>query len=134
MPVEKYNGAERRKFVRIDYSQPLDYKICKPETISKLLSGYTQNISQTGLLCKIKETVPQESILWLSFDMTTLDLCREIEVNSVIVQKGVLGKVVRVCPRPDGCFDIGICFLTREEKNKGIVDLYNRLNKEMART
>ncbi len=134
MQEDKYNGPDRRKFVRIEYSEPLNYKVCKPETISKLLSGYTQNISQTGLLCKIKNSVPADSILWLSFDMDTLELCKEIEARSVIVQRGVLGKVVRVSSCPDGSFDIGICFLTREEKNQGIIALYNKLNKEMTRT
>lgn len=132
MNEENYGGPERRKFVRIEYKEPLSYKICKSETISKMLCGYTQDVSQSGLLCKIKESVPIESVLWLSFDMGTLALCKEIENNSIVVQRGVLGKVVRVCQRPDGNFDVGICFLTREEKDKGVVDLYNRLNKESA--
>jgi hypothetical protein len=38
---EIYNGPERRQFVRLDYSIPLDYKVCKQETLTKLLQGYT---------------------------------------------------------------------------------------------
>lgn len=116
--------------MRLDYTEPLGYKVCKQETISKLFSGYTQNISQSGLLCKLKDRIPEEVILWLSFDMGTLDLCRQIEANTFIVQRGILGKVVRVSPRADGYFDVGLCFLTRQEKDEGFIALCNRLNKE----
>lgn len=129
----EYTGPERRKFVRLDYREPLQYKVCKPETVSKLLDGYTENVSQTGLLCKIKEQVFLDSILWLSFDISTLAICKEVESNSVIIQKGILGKVVRVNQRPDSFFDVGVCFITREEKDQGFVALCNKLNKEMPK-
>jgi c-di-GMP-binding flagellar brake protein YcgR len=134
MSENEYAGQERRRFVRIDYSEPLMYKVCKPETISKLLDGYTQNISQSGILCKLKENIPQDAIIWLSFDMNTLEICREIEKQSVIIQRGLLAKVVRVCQRSDGYFDVGACFVTREEKNQGFIALCNKLNKEMTHT
>jgi hypothetical protein len=54
---DKYKGSERRQFLRLDYVTPLAYKICKEETIHKLLQGYTSNISPAGLLCNIKEKV-----------------------------------------------------------------------------
>ncbi len=130
MDEKNYSGIERRQFVRIDFSEPLQYKICKPETITKLFDGYTQNISQSGVLCKLKEAIPVDVILWLSFDMSILTICKEIESRSLIIQKGVLGKVVRVVERPDGCFDVGICFLSRGEK-EGFIELCNRLNKQM---
>ncbi|MEW6008382.1 MAG: PilZ domain-containing protein [Candidatus Omnitrophota bacterium] len=130
MEQKNYSGIERRQFVRIDFSEPLQYKVCKAETITKLFDGYTQNISQSGLLCKLKEPIPIEAILWLSFDMNVLTICKEIESRSLIIQKGVLGKVVRVVERQDGCFDVGICFLTRDEK-EDFIELCNRLNKQM---
>ena len=83
-------------------------------------------------MCKLKESVPEGVIIWLSFDMASLSLCQEIEAKSVIIQKGVLAKVVRVSPRDDGYFDVGACFLTRAEKEEFIV-LCNRLNKERTR-
>lgn len=131
MENKSYSGLERRKFIRIDYVEPLNYKICKQETISKLFDGYTQNISQSGLLCKIKERIPIDAILWLSFDMDTLALCHEIESHSVVIQRGILAKTVRLNSRDDGCFDVAACFLTREEKEEYLT-FYNRLNKEGA--
>ncbi|MCX5702099.1 MAG: PilZ domain-containing protein [Candidatus Omnitrophica bacterium] len=112
-----YKGAERRKFVRLDYVSPLACKVCKKETVSKLLEGYTANISQSGLLCNIKDKVKKNDLLWLSFDRDTLNICGDAEKRSLIYQNGVIGKVVRAEQKNDGTYDIGIQFLTREEKN-----------------
>ena len=46
---KKYQGIDRRKFVRLDYVSPLVYKICKKENIDKLLKGNTSNISESGM-------------------------------------------------------------------------------------
>jgi len=113
----EYAGPERREFVRLDYGSPLDYKVCKKETISKLLEGYTADVSEAGLLCNIKNRVDQEDILWLSFDRNTLSICEELEKRALIYQNGVIGKVVRVEPKGGENYDVGVRFITREEKN-----------------
>jgi PilZ domain len=110
---------ERRKFVRLEYSVPLSFKICKKETISKLCVGYSVNISQSGISCNIREKVNPDDILWLSFNRTTLDLCRELDKRVLIYQNGIIGNVVRVEPEEIGSYNIGIRFITREEKNLG---------------
>lgn len=110
---------ERRKFVRLEYSVPLSFKICKKETISKLCVGYSVNISQSGISCNIREKVNPDDILWLSFNRTTLDLCRELDKRVLIYQNGIIGNVVRVEPEEIGSYNIGIKFITREEKNLG---------------
>ncbi len=112
-----YKGPDRRQFIRLDYVVPLAYKVCKEETISKLLSGYTQDVSPAGLQCKLDKQVPKDSILWLSFDTDTLTLCEELEKRSVIVQKGILGKAVWIKQNKDGSFYVGVQFITREEKS-----------------
>jgi len=112
-----YEGGERRQFVRLDCAVPLAYKVCKEETVSKLLEGYTANISQTGLLCNLNERVNQNDILWLSFDRSALAICEELEKKSLIYQNGIVGRVVRVEEGSDGTFNIGMQFITREEKN-----------------
>jgi len=136
---ETYNGVERREFVRLDYVTPLACKVCKKETITNLLRGYTSNISRAGLLCNIKERVNQDDILWLSFDRSVLDICAELEKRALIYQNGVIGKVVRIQPGEDGVFDLGIRFITREEKNlthiyPKIHFLKKELEKENAKT
>jgi len=111
------NTPERREFIRLDYSTPLAYKICKKETISKLLEGYTSNISSAGLLCNVKETVNTEDIIWLSFDRGVLSICAELEKRVFIYQNGIIAKVVRVEEKGDANFDVGVKFITRQEQD-----------------
>lgn len=117
MSKKVYKGQERRQFVRLDYTTPLAYKVCKKETISKLLQGYTANISQTGLLCNITEKVKKGDILWISFDRAALYICADIEKRSLIYQNGIIGKVARTELKSDGTYNVGIQFITREEKD-----------------
>lgn len=112
-----YRGSDRREFQRIPFSSPLAIKVCKQETITKILQGYTSDVSTSGLLCTIKDKVHKDDILWLSFDRATLTICEEMEKRSLIYQNGVIGKVARIEDRPDGAYDVGVQFLVREEKN-----------------
>jgi hypothetical protein len=114
---KKFSGAERREFVRFDFVNPLAFKVCKKKTISQLLDGYTSNVSRGGLRCSVKERVPKNSVLWLSFDRGLLDVCRGIERKCLIYQNGVLGKVIWSKKRINSTYDVGIRFITREEKN-----------------
>lgn len=111
------NTTERREFLRLDYSTPLAYKICKKETITKLLEGYTSNVSAAGLFCNVKETVNTEDIIWLSFDRGVLSICEELEKRVFIYQNGIIGKVVRVEEKGYDNFDVGVKFITREEQD-----------------
>lgn len=131
MRTKKYKGPEQRKFARFDYTAPLDYKVCKKKTISRLVRGYTVNISQGGLRCKIKDKVKKNDILWLAFDRATLMLCQEIDKRSLIYQNGIIGKVIWVKRKRGNAYDVGIQFITREEKN--LTHIYPRayfLNKQ----
>lgn len=112
-----YKGPERRQFVRLDYTTPLAYKVCKKTTVANLLKGYTADISNAGLLCNIRERVSINDILWLSFDRATLSICKDLERQSLIYQSGIVGKVVRIEHKKNGTYNVGIQFITREEKN-----------------
>ncbi|OGX17238.1 MAG: hypothetical protein A3K83_02030 [Omnitrophica WOR_2 bacterium RBG_13_44_8b] len=114
---KSYKGPERRKFVRLNCVTPLDYKVCKKTTIAKLLQGYIHNISQSGLFCKIRQKVKKNDLLWISFDRTTLGICTDIEKSVLIHQNGIVGKVIRVVPKGTSSYDVGLQFITREEKN-----------------
>lgn len=114
--ADSYRGNERREFIRLDYVQPLAYKVCNKDTVSKLLQGYTVNVSNTGLLCNIKDKVQAEDILWLSFDRDTLSICAEVEKRSLIYQNGIIGKVVWAQQKEDNTYNVGIHFITRQEK------------------
>ncbi len=103
--------------MRLDYKTPLAYRVCREETIDKLLQGYTADISQSGLLCNIKDRVNKNDILWISFDKSTLNICEEIERRILIYQNGIIGKVVRIASSKNETYNIGVRFITREEKN-----------------
>ncbi len=68
-------------------------------------------------MCNIKESVPQDSTLWLKLDTGALKLCSEIEKRCVIIQQGILGKIAWFKKRKDKSVDIGVQFVTREEKH-----------------
>jgi uncharacterized protein (DUF927 family) len=113
----EFSGPERRQFVRLDYAAPLAYKVCKKATISNILQGYTVNVSQSGALCKINDKVKKNDLLWISFDRSALDICKDIESNVAIYQNGIIGKVMRIERNDDKAYNVGIRFITREEKN-----------------
>lgn len=112
-----YDGVERREFERVDCVTPLAYKICKAETVNRLFEGYTMNLSEAGLLCRVKEQLTKDDIVWLSFDRTTLSFCAQMEKRAFFYQNGVFGKVVRIEGGHEDSFDIGVQLVTREEKN-----------------
>ncbi|MCX7927922.1 MAG: PilZ domain-containing protein [Candidatus Omnitrophica bacterium] len=124
---ENYEGPERREFVRIPYSSPLSYKVCKPETLLKLFQGYTVDVSNKGLRCTIKQPVNINDIVWLSFDRSVLTFCAEIERYSLIYQHGIIAKVVRIQQISDTSFDIGVKFLTIREKDSQEITEKTRL-------
>jgi hypothetical protein len=118
---EQWLGSERRDYLRLEYGAPLAYKVCKQETLSQLLEGYTVNVSEAGLLCTLDVKVEKDDILWLSFDRSMLTSCEAMEKRCLIYQKGIIGKVVRV-EEAQGVqnkivYHVGIQFITREEKN-----------------
>ena len=68
-------------------------------------------------MCTIKQKVEAEDILWLAFDRDTLTICQDMEKSSLVYQNGIIGKVVRVEPKEDNTYKVGINFITREEKD-----------------
>jgi len=126
-----FSGSEKREFVRLEFSSPLSYKVCKPETITTLLNGYTSNISESGILCSINQLVNNNDILWLSFDRGVLAICEDLERKTMIYQGGIIGKVVRILDKEDGTYEIGLRFITREEeKFKNVAQYTSILNEK----
>lgn len=119
---------ERREFFRLNFKKPLEFKSVTDspgETVS--LRGTSQNISQTGILFQTEKNPPSlSSILWMNLDLRTLSICQEIEDSAVIFKDGLLGKVVRVeeDPKNQNVYDIGVCFLTQDERNSREVERF----------
>ena len=116
MDKSKPSASERRTVTRITCQTPLVFKICKEETNSKIMEGYTRDISNDGLRCTIPEKVPLGCTLWLQLDRDALIMCEEIEKRAVILQHGILGKVVWVEKKDEINYEVGLQFIIREEK------------------
>ncbi|MGA2774699.1 MAG: PilZ domain-containing protein [Candidatus Omnitrophota bacterium] len=112
-----YTGPERRQFPRVEHVTPLAYKVCSKETVTKLLQGYTSDISQSGLSCMLKNRVNEDDIMWLSFDRAVLSICEGIDKKVFIYQNGIIAKVSRVEASEDDSYEVGVQFILREEKN-----------------
>ncbi len=118
MRNKNVNATERRAVVRVTCQTPLTFKVCKEETISKIMEGYTHDISPDGLRCTITEKVPMGCTLWLRLDKDALGMCEEIERKAVILQQGILGKVIWIDKQKNNSYDVGLQFVTREEKGR----------------
>ncbi len=127
MTHEKPSSQNRREFFRLKFSTPVRFK-SSPKTSQE--TGVSQNISESGILFQTPENPPQlSSLLWMDLDLRTLKICQEIENRALILNNGVVGKVVRV-EEGQRNYDIGVCFLTQEEKDSsGVQELLSVLSK-----
>lgn len=130
------SAQDRREFFRINFSTPLNFK-----SYSRLVSdssqaaeGISQNISQSGVLFQIEDNPPQlSSIVWMNLDIRTLSICKEIEKRALILNNGLLGRVVRVeeDAKDSNRYDVGVCFLTQEQKNsREVKQILEHISKE----
>ncbi len=121
--------VEKREFFRLNFSAPLNFKAFKPQNAEA--EATAKNISQSGVLFQMPENPPAiSSILWMDLDLRTLKICQEIENRALFFNNGVLGKVVRVEEdvRTGNSYDVGVCFLTRDQQNtREVQDILNRI-------
>jgi hypothetical protein len=119
--LTKY-AQDRREFFRINFSTPLNFKSysrCGADS-TQATEGISQNISQSGILFQIEDNPPQlSSIVWMNLDIRTISICKEIEKRALVLNNGLLGRVVRVEEDTNNSrrYDVGVCFLTQEQKD-----------------
>jgi hypothetical protein len=123
-----FQGQDRREFFRINFSTPLQFKAyaledksksAQQDSIDSASRGTSRNVSQSGILFQTKNHPPAlSSIVWLNLDIRTLKICQEIENRALIFNNGLVGRVVRVEEdnRTQNSYDIGVCFLTKEQQ------------------
>ncbi|OIO39658.1 MAG: hypothetical protein AUJ72_00280 [Candidatus Omnitrophica bacterium CG1_02_46_14] len=131
---------EKREFFRVNFSVPLNFKSYtgarsnRPRIADTAAPGVSRNISQSGILFQTENNPPElSSILWMNLDFRTLSICKEIERRALIFNNGVLGRVVRVeeSTKESGRYDVGVCFLTQEQKNsQEIEQILTEISKE----
>lgn len=116
--ADKPNLQDRREYFRINFKTPIEFKIY-PSGVPQTQRGSSQNISQSGILFQTNNRPPQlSSLVWMNLDIRTLSICKEIEKRALILNNGLVGKVVRVeeDAENDSLYDIGVCFLTQDQK------------------
>ena len=131
---------ERREFFRIHYNQSFQYKAYRPDkapaTRPSALQGVSRNISESGILFQTGGAPPEiSSILWMTLDLRTLNICKEIETHALIFNNGLLGRVVRVeeNPKTPNKYDVGVCFLTKGQAKSGEVrEILSKITKSKA--
>ena len=124
MTEMKTGFQNRREFFRLKFATPLRFKSYAMKNAAATLTqadaaGTSRNVSESGILFQTDNTPPQlSSILWLNLDIRTLKICQEIEDRALVFNNGLLGRVVRVeeDAKTNG-YDIGVCFLTQDQKN-----------------
>ena len=116
---------DRREFFRVPYTSTLQYKAYA----DKGSVARAQNISQSGILFQTEQEPPKlSSIVWLNLDIRTLKICQEIESKALVFNNGILGKVVRVEEDADKSYDVGVCFLRKDQRDAaGVSDLLKTL-------
>ena len=125
---------ERRDFFRLKFNSPVQFKTYSEQSGSSRQTsgeqaqtaeaGTSKNISSAGILFRTTKRPPQlSSVLWLSLDYRMLKICQEIEQRALIFKDGILGRVVRVEENPENseAYDVGVCFLTKEQRNSRAV-------------
>jgi len=116
--TDKPNLQDRREYFRVNFKTPVEFRTY-PSKAPQAQRGSSQNISQSGILFQTENIPPQlSSLVWMNLDIRTLSICKEIERKALVLNNGLVGKVVRVEEDADNMrlYDIGVCFLTRDKK------------------
>lgn len=117
--------VEKREFFRLNYASGMHFKMFQPENREAVATS--KNISQSGVLFQTQaDPPPISTILWMDLDIRTLMICQEIESRALIFNNGILGKVVRVeeNTRNGSAYDVGVCFLTRDQQGSREVQAF----------
>lgn len=131
-PNEK-SGSERREFFRLNFTSPLEFISFSakqsapkgPSSAQPSSKGTSQNVSQSGVLFQTEKNPPQlSSLLWMDLDLRTLNICQEIERKALLLNHGLVGRVVRVEEDPGNNrrYDVGVCFLTQDQRDSAEVE------------
>ena len=128
--VTVYRGIERREFPRYEHERPVYFRTlnpCNPDNPTQPLGvGISKNVSASGVLFKIKaEKMPSiPSLISVTFDYKTSEICDTIESRNVIDDNRLFGNVARIGNNGDGTCDVGIEFVTKENHfSKGVKEL-----------
>jgi c-di-GMP-binding flagellar brake protein YcgR len=109
-------GSERRRFVRLNASCDVNYKVLKTRPIISDKS-LTKNISAGGICFIANDKLNPESVLELNFDL--------LDKKSIIKAKGrvVWTKSFKIATEPER-FDCGVEFIEINPSDRKRIDQY----------
>ena len=120
-------SQERREFLRLNFRSPVEFICFSPDKLNQSKpqaaasdQAVSENISPSGILFRTENRHPEvSSVLWMNVDIRTLRICQEIEKRAIILNSGILGRVVRVeeDTKNNRAYDVGVCFLTQDQRN-----------------
>ncbi len=119
--LPKYDGKNRRQFIRHDYDKHVGYSVIKLDKerseASDFLSAVSKNLSVSGVLFKVKsENIPIISdILAMELDYKMQKICNEIEKSALIIKGRIIGRVVRIEDYEDGTCGVGVAFVAKTD-------------------
>ncbi|MBU1128481.1 MAG: hypothetical protein KKB12_01690 [Candidatus Omnitrophica bacterium] len=108
---------ENREFFRLDHETALNFREVKSDKLANKQEILVRNISACGLLFRTESIPPTlSSSIWIELDPKMMGLCKEIEEDLLILNNGILGRVVRISEGEPGIsYDVGIGFLRKKD-------------------
>ena len=113
-----------REFLRLDHETVLTFREVKSDKLANKQEIFTRNVSACGLLFRTESIPPSlSSIIRIELDSKIKGLCEEIEEDLLILDGGILGRVVRISEgEPGVSYDVGICFLRRKNMTENEIE------------
>ncbi len=103
-------AVQRRRYVRLDITSPIDFKLIVPENDKGEnagfipFSGEVLNVSAGGVLIESKEAMPEDSYVVMEFELNGSDRI-----------SGVVGRIKRCDSETEDCHFVGVEFCTSED-------------------
>ncbi|MBU1784221.1 MAG: hypothetical protein KKG95_02620, partial [Candidatus Omnitrophica bacterium] len=100
-----------------DHETALNFREVKSDKLANKQEILVRNISACGLLFRTESIPPTlSSSIWIELDPKMMGLCKEIEEDLLILNNGILGRVVRISEGEPGIsYDVGIGFLRKKD-------------------
>jgi hypothetical protein len=118
---KNFQGIERRKFLRADFSKSLRYtpiSAAKDKSAGpRLTDAVSKNLSASGILfiTNTAKAPDISTLLVMDLDFKTAAICREIEDRVFLMGNKLVGKVVRIEDNEDGTCGVGVAFVTKSD-------------------
>jgi c-di-GMP-binding flagellar brake protein YcgR len=114
--------VNRRSYPRVPYKVPLCFSVCSHNTLQELQDGFSENLSQTGMLLALDVVLPLSSLIILDLNVDMLEHCINMEYLYMTEYKSLIAKVMNVRHnKTKGYYSVGISFIKADESKRNDV-------------